>query len=257
MSVLGDSGLADGAASAAGQRTGGRPTRVRPVGIGVAVAAVVAALGPLLGLVWREAAPRVAGALRWGCGYSPVVRDFGYAQCQPEQAFAADGWFTFLGVGVGAVLALLAWVLLSHHRGLPVLLGLVLGSVVAAWLAWLVGVQLDQDRFEAAARGVTEPGTVVEAPLTLRVTHLDPDRLWPPRPTGVVLAQALAAAVVYTTLAVFSTDPGLRPASMRSSAMGSSATGPAGEDTDPQAPFSWGPDVPTGRPESPAPPGSA
>jgi hypothetical protein len=226
-----------------------------------------------VGLLWRAFAPRIE-IIRVDQGYV-------YANSEPEQAVAADGWFLFLGLGAGLLLGVLAWVLLRRYRGIAVLIGLVLGSVVGAWLGWWLGVQLDRHAFDAAAASVPIGGHL-RAPLSLGMTGLDHKHLWPPKVTGVVLAQALAAAVGYTTLAGFSADPLLRPASQRTtddlaallpaapvpvpppvpspSPLPGPPPVPAPPD-EPQAvrsepPPSSGPDGPAGPPRWPAPPGS-
>jgi hypothetical protein len=151
--------------------------------------------------VWQLIAPRV-GVIR-------VAEGFVYADAEPEQAVAADVWFGFLGIGAGVVITLLAWVLLRRYRGVAMLVGLVLGSLAGAWLAWWLGVRLGAAQFDAV-RTTAAIGERVNAPLELRLTHLDRSQLWPPKVTGVATAQAFAAAITYTMLAGFSAYPSLR-----------------------------------------------
>ena len=54
-------------------------------------------------------------------------------------------------------------------------------------------------------------GEQVGAPATLRITDLTADAYWPPKLTGVVAVQALAAVAVYTVLAGFAAHPDLHP----------------------------------------------
>lgn len=180
-----------------------QPARRSGVGFGpVGLLALVAGgLGIGVGLLWRVVTPRV-----------PIIKaeqGFLYALPQPEQAVAADGWFAFLGVGVGVIVAVAAWFGLRHRRGVAVLVALVLGSLVGAWFGWWLGIRLEMGQFEALA-AAAPVGAQLDAPLSLRITDLDRDQLWPPKATGVIVAQALAAAVAYTILAGFATDPQLR-----------------------------------------------
>jgi hypothetical protein len=165
------------------------------------VAVVVALTGLPLGWLWAELSPRVA-AIRTENGLA-------YADPAPEQAVAADGWFMILGGVAGVIVAVLAWVLVRRHRGVGVLIALTIGSLGAAYIAWLVGSAIGQAEFEQFA-GVAV-GTPVQAPLRLRVTGLHEDTWWRPLLTGVAAAQPLVAVVTYTTLAAFSARPGLRP----------------------------------------------
>jgi hypothetical protein len=174
----------------------------------VAVAGVVAGLVGLgVGLLWMAMAPRVE-IIR-------VEQGFVYAESEPEQAVAADSWFAVLGLVAGLLIAVVAWVVLRRHRGMVMIISLVVGSIVGAWLGWWLGVWLDENAFRTAVSGA-QIGEHLRAPLSLRITGLDHDRLWPPKVTGVVLAQPLMAAIAYTTFAGFSSDPRLRPASQRS-----------------------------------------
>ena len=173
---------------------------------GTLTALVVAVAGLGLGVLWLQLAPRL--------GIIKVAGGFLYADSEPEQAVAADGVFGFIGVGAGVMVALLAWVLLRRYRGVSVLIGLVVGSLVCAWLAWWLGARLGMAQFEAV-RDTAPIGTRVEAPLALRLTDLDRNAYWPPQVTGVVAVQALVAAMTYTILAGFSIHPGLRPPRVR------------------------------------------
>jgi hypothetical protein len=172
----------------------------RTVLVVVIVILATAATGPLLGWLWAEVAPRV-----------PVLRvegGFVYATAEPEEAVAADGWFTLLAAGAGLLLAPAVWFAARRHRGWVLAAALVVGCLVASVLAWWVGHTIGQHEFDAV-RDVAV-GQRVDAPLGLRVTHLDADRWWLPRPTGVAAVQALVAVFVYTCLAGLSNEPDLR-----------------------------------------------
>jgi hypothetical protein len=201
------------------------------------VAAAVGVLGLGVGALWHRLAPHLE-VVRTDRGWV-------YAGDQLEMPVAADGSFLFAGLAAGVLVAVLAWVLLRRHRGVLVLAGLVVGSLIGAWVAWRFGVWLDKVRFEdlAAAAPI---GTHLQAPLELRITDLSVDQAVPAKLTGVVATQPLVAAIVYTLLAGFAADPELRPASEWAREL-------ADEERRAQS-ASSAPDAPAGRPGWPAPP---
>ncbi|TDB82634.1 DUF2567 domain-containing protein [Micromonospora sp. KC721] len=185
--------------------TGG-PQPVGPPRRGVVVATAtlfgLTALGVPLGLLWAAVAPG-----------TPVVKTADgaiYAQPQPEQPIAADGWFSLLGLGFGVLAAIGLWVLLRRRRG-PAVLGVAaLGALGAALVAWQLGRRIglaDYERLLAAA----PEGTAFSKPADLRAGGIE----WVfgvlPVPFGNVLLPAFAAAVTYTLLAGWSRWPSLRP----------------------------------------------
>jgi hypothetical protein len=167
----------------------------------IVVAIVVAAGGIGVGRIWAEVVPRVT--------LIKVEGGFVYADSEPEQPIAADGWFAILAVAAGLLFAVLAWVLLSRYRGVAVLLGLVVGSLIGAWLAYRVGHDVGLAEYRRL-RGPAAVGTRLEAPLGLRITDLREQITTVWRPTGVAAIQALAAAFAYTAFAGFSTHGSLR-----------------------------------------------
>ncbi|MFC7479556.1 DUF2567 domain-containing protein [Luedemannella flava] len=115
-------------------------TPLADVLVGVLTGVVVAAFGAPLGWLWAALAPRI-----------PIVRvdgGFTYADAEPEQVIAADGWFMLLGAGAGILLAVIVWLALRRWRGPVLLAGLVLGSLGSAWLAWYVGRHIGLAEFE-------------------------------------------------------------------------------------------------------------
>jgi hypothetical protein len=177
------------------------PGGLRQGGMALGVALAVGALGFAVGLLWLAVSPRV-----------PIIKVQGgyqYAIPEPEQAIASDGWFLFIGVGLGIVLALVSWFLLRRYRGVGMLLALVAGSLLGAWAGWWLGHHIAITDFNhmAAAAPI---GAHLQAPIELAITNMDPRRWWFPGLTGVVVGQALAAAVVYTALAGFSGFENLR-----------------------------------------------
>ncbi|GIE75960.1 hypothetical protein Aph02nite_19100 [Actinoplanes philippinensis] len=168
----------------------GRPRRRdRSLAVGFGVAAAVAALGALLGLLWGKLAPAVP-VIKLGDG-SIVVTD-----PSPEQYIAADGWFTLLGLGFGLIVTVVAWLALRRDRGPFLLLGVVGGAFAAGrWVAPAVGEMLGRDAYDqwrtAAAQGAT---------------YLAPPEV---QSLGPKLVPAFIAAIVLTLLAGWSNDPDL------------------------------------------------
>jgi hypothetical protein len=179
-----------------------RPASLRREAIvPVAVALSIGVLGAGVGWLWAVLAPRVT--------WVKVEGGYIFADEEPEQAAAADGWFLLLGAGLGVLLAIAVWVALRRYRGVVMLVGLTLGSLLGATVAWWVGHRIGLTQFNRASASAAV-GTRIEAPLGLRITNLDPHRWWLPQVTGVAAAQALTAAFTYTCLAGFSVYDDLR-----------------------------------------------
>ncbi len=169
----------------------------------LATVLVIGVLGIGAGWLWSVVAPRV-----------PIIKaDSGYlyADAEPEQAIAADGWFLIIGVVLGVLIGVTAWVVLRHYRGVSVLASLIVGSLIGAWVAWWVGYRIGREQF-LAATAHAPIGSHLKAPLELGMTNMDPHRWWFPGLTGVIVSQALAAAVAYTVPAGFSAYENLRGA---------------------------------------------
>jgi hypothetical protein len=170
---------------------------------------VITALGWPIGWLWSALSPRVA-ALKIDNG---VV----YAVPEPEEAVAGDGWFLLIGLGVGIILALVAWLALRRWRGPWMLAALVVGSLAGAWVAWYTGTHVGYDAY-LHWRDTGAVGSQWRIPLALRVTDLHKDSPWSVvggnepwlRVNGVLAAQALAAAFVYTCCAGWSRYASLR-----------------------------------------------
>ncbi len=182
-----------------------RPSRGRGIGVPVVVGLVIGALGFGVGWAWEQFAPRFPIYK-----YDPT--HFAYdlvPNPEPEQGIAANGLFLFIGLGAGIVLAVLCWFLLRRYRGPAMLTALALGSLLGAWTAWWTGYTIARSAFEDVARSAAV-GTHLAAPLDLDLSNMDPHRWWFPGLTGVMAAQAFAAALTYTTLAGFSAYENLR-----------------------------------------------
>jgi len=169
--------------------------------VGLVVALALAALGAPLGWLWSALAPDV-----------PLIKTEGGARLtdpQPEEFVAADGWFTLLGLGFGILAAIAVWVLLRRHRGPVVLLGVAVGTVGAALVAWWLGT-LGHGDFERLAASAPV-GTALSQPADLRAGGFE--WLWGVIPTlrGDVLLPAFGAVVMYTLLAGWSRYPSLVP----------------------------------------------
>ncbi len=154
---------------------------------GVIVAVLVGVCGVVLGLLWVWLAPRV-----------PLVSD-GSAiylkDSEGEQAIGADGWFTLLGLALGAVTAVGVF-LWRRGGGIAVVVGLAVGGVLASVLAWRMGVWLGPPQNVIAHAKQVGPNKVFYAPLQLRAK-------------GALLAWPLAsmAAFLALTSAFTTQDP--------------------------------------------------
>ncbi|MER7003487.1 hypothetical protein ABT297_10625 [Dactylosporangium sp. NPDC000555] len=180
------------------------PTRVpigREVLLALGAAAVVAGLGAPFGLLWSRLAPHVE-LVQTQYGPYPV-------EGEPEGYWADDGWFILMSIAMGAVIAVVAWLLLRRYRGPIVLTALVLGSagasVLGAWLGNKIGWAHYIDLAEHAP-----VGTQIFRPVKLRTGTSSLLFGFIPWVRGTLLIQALAAGVVYTGLAGFHASPTLR-----------------------------------------------
>ena len=167
-----------------------RPRRSwrRTAVVTVLAGVVIAALGAPLGVLWHFLAPTVPVINAGSGGF--VVND-----PSPEEYIAADGWFTILGFVFGLVAAIAGWMLLRKHRGPGLLLGVTLGALAAAPVAWWVGKQIGHSAY-ATWRSAAAAGATYQAPPDLHAK-------------GALLVPAFAAVIVLTLLAGWSNDPDL------------------------------------------------
>jgi len=189
--------------AAGGARAAAPRSRWREVVLALAVAGGVAASGAPLALLWLAVAPKVKLLMT---SEGPV-----YASPTPEQFVADDGWFLFLTVGVGLLTALAVWGLARRYRGPGLLVAITVGSLAASLLAAWLGRYIALNQFHTVLAH-TAAGTEFHGPALLRTSlggwwH----RLWPTL-HGVVLAQPIAAALMYTLLAAFHVSPELNSA---------------------------------------------
>ncbi|MFJ8042773.1 hypothetical protein ACIRBX_20005 [Kitasatospora sp. NPDC096147] len=111
----------------------------RPIGPELKIGAVTTAaglvLGAVVGALWLWLAPRVmlvAG--------SDAIR---YVDPEGEQRAGADGTFALLGLGAGALCALVAFVLTRRRGGgIAVATGLAVGGLGGSLVAWQLGTRL-------------------------------------------------------------------------------------------------------------------
>jgi hypothetical protein len=182
------------------------------------VVVLLTLLGVPFGLLWAALAPG-----------TPVIKTADgavYAEAQPEQPIAADGWFSLLGLGFGVLVTLGLWFLLRRHRGPLGLLAGVLGSLGAALVAWQVGRRIGLGAFQRLL--VEAPvGRHFDKPADLRAGGVDQLLGVLPVPYGNLLLPAFAAAVTYTLLAGWSRWPSLRPEPVEVSWVPAGTTAPA------------------------------
>ncbi|WP_308042535.1 DUF2567 domain-containing protein [Micromonospora sp. PLK6-60] len=203
--------------------------RRRAVRAGLVAFGALTVLGAPLGLLWAAAAPA-----------TPVVKTAQgavYAQPQPEQPVAADGWFSLLGLGFGVLAAVALWFLLRRTRGPGPLVGGTVGGLGAALVAWQLGRRIGLSTYQRLLDGAP-PGTAFTKPADLRAGGIDWFHGVLPYPHGNLLLPAFGLAVTYTLLAGWSRWPSLRP-----------EPEPGGLSSVPVA----GPPAPSAAPEPPGP----
>ncbi|GGW52910.1 hypothetical protein GCM10010320_37080 [Streptomyces caelestis] len=154
-------------------------TEVREAGV---VAVAVALGGVLLGVLWWWLAPHVplVGDVVEG-NWVVYLKD-----TEGEQAVGVDGTFTLLGLAFGVVSALVVF-LLRRRGGVPLVVGMAVGGLLGAVLAWRVGVWLGPAEDVVAHAREVGRGVAFSAPLKLGAK-------------GALLAWPLAALVLHLGL---------------------------------------------------------
>jgi hypothetical protein len=146
--------------TAVGAQPGGRPSRALLTAVLFVVAGAL--LGLVAGAIWAGIAPRVVYQVY---ALKPPTA---YAINPETSAFiAADGIYTFIGLGGGALLGLAGYIFGVRRYGPVPLAGVVLGSLAAAFIArWLGPLLTGQNAFNNLL-GTSKPGTLLKAPIAL------------------------------------------------------------------------------------------
>ncbi len=142
------------------------------------VLAAVTVAGVLLGLLWAWLAPRV-----------PLISDGKVVylkNTEGEQAIGADGWFALLALAFGAVSGAVVF-LVRRAGGIPIVVGLAVGSLLASLVGWRLGVWLGPTGDVGAHARAVGKGVVFDAPLRLAAK-------------GMLLAWPLAGLAVHLGL---------------------------------------------------------
>ncbi|WP_185921613.1 hypothetical protein, partial [Streptomyces sp. WAC06614] len=152
---------------------------------GAAVALAVGVAGVLLAVLWAWLAPRMQFVSN---GQAVFLAD-----TESEARIGADGTFFLLSAGLG-LLSAVGTFLWRRRGGVPLVLGLALGSGFAALLGWRLGLRLGPSRDIAAAAAEAGKGVPFDAPLQLLAygvllvwpmvavaVHLGLTALWTPR----------------------------------------------------------------------------
>jgi hypothetical protein len=153
------------------------------------ITVLVAVTGVLLGLLWVWLAPRVplVGDVVDG-SWVVYLKD-----TEGEQAVGVDGTFSLLAVACGALSAVAVFVW-RRRGGVPLVVALALGGLLASLLAWRLGIWLGPSedvlaRAQDAGKGVTfsaplklgTKGALLAWPLAALLVHLGLTALFGPR----------------------------------------------------------------------------
>ncbi|MFE6160674.1 DUF2567 domain-containing protein [Streptomyces sp. NPDC056486] len=153
----------------------GMKTEVRQAAV---IMVAMAVCGVLLGLLWMWLAPRV-----------PLIANneavYLY-DTEGEQAIGVDGTFTLLALAFGAVSGAVVF-LLRKRGGIPLVVGLTAGGLLAAVVGWRFGIFLGPETDVVAHAKSVGKGVAFDAPLELKAK-------------GALLAWPVAALLVHLGL---------------------------------------------------------
>jgi hypothetical protein len=149
----------------------------RPLQIGLVLLACVVA-GAVVGVVWELLTPLPQFEVAGDRILLPAAED--------ESGIAADGWFAVCAGVSGVVSAAAVFVRVREAR-ISALVGLTVGGLLAAVIAWRVGVAIGPESVRAGAVGLSD-GETFSGPLELSAL-------------GVLFAWPLAAVITYFALA--------------------------------------------------------
>ncbi|GAA0490822.1 hypothetical protein GCM10010361_65140 [Streptomyces olivaceiscleroticus] len=143
----------------------------------VLIVLVTTVCGALLGVLWAWLAPHV-----------PLISD-GKAvylkNAEGEESIGADGTFLLLGFALGVVSAAIVF-LWRRRGGVPLVVALVVGGLLASVLAWRLGMLLGPEQDVVAHAKAAGKGVAFDAPLRLQAKGAL--LAWP---IGAVLANLL------------------------------------------------------------------
>ncbi|MFF4032323.1 AAA family ATPase [Streptomyces sviceus] len=150
---------------------------------GTVIMVAVALAGALLGVLWWWLAPHVplVGDVDGQGSWVVYLKD-----TEGEQAVGVDGTLTLLALAFGFVSALAVF-LWRRRGGVPLVVGLAVGGVLASLLAWRVGTWLGPTSDVIAHAKAVGKGVTFSAPLKLGAK-------------GALLAWSFAGLVVHLGL---------------------------------------------------------
>ncbi|MFE3630574.1 hypothetical protein [Streptomyces goshikiensis] len=122
------------------------------------MALLVGVAGVLLGVLWVWLAPRVQYVSN---GEAVFLRN-----TEGEGRIGSDGTFLLLSAGLGALSAVAVF-LWRRRGGVPLVIGLGVGSVFAALVGWRVGLWLGPTSDLVVAAGKAGKGVPFDAPMQL------------------------------------------------------------------------------------------
>jgi hypothetical protein len=169
---------------------------------GVAVVAVIGALGFPLGWLWSSVAPWLPAQVSGG--------QLLYADPEGEQLAGGESWFILLSIGAGILFAVVAWFALRRFRGSVMVAALGIGSIVTGWIAWWYGHNIGLNHALDLARHAKD-GAIIKIPPSLRIKQPGKVAFWHHLPYlgGDILYVAVAALAVYVAFVGFSASPSL------------------------------------------------
>ncbi|WP_344895008.1 hypothetical protein [Actinomadura meridiana] len=142
-------------------------------------AVAVALLGPLAGLLWAKTAPEVTYLIVQG---EPLLAD-----PEGQGPIGVDARFALIALAAGALCGIAAYIAGGRvGHDIALLLGLAMGGVAAAYLAWRTGHMIGLGDFQDKVRDARDGATVTG------VADL--------RAKGVLVFWAVAAVAVYALL---------------------------------------------------------
>ncbi len=188
--------------------------RPRPeTGAHLRLVVVLVLAGAVLGAAWALLSPSLPVG---------ILPDGSATPLDPEgrSRFDAAVVFALGSLVVGLLAGGLSWFVLRRHRGVPLLLTVVLGSLLAAVVAELVGLGVGHLRYSGGIAAAATGSTTVSAPEL---------GSW-----AFVLLQPFGAALAHTVLLALTHDDDLGPAAV-DRRVDAVATGPDGQGSAPPA----------------------